>query len=189
MVAELSLAALVATTFRDPAAAARQVLSLRLPRRALGHSLAFVVVTSTILTYVQGVILGVTQPIMPFASTPIALAIAQGGILLLVVHAVHRVGAALGGRGDLDGALAAVTWVEFVLLLVQLVQTFLLLVAPPVGAIVGLASIGLFLWLLTVFTAELHGFSSRWRVFMGIVLTGGAMLLALSFVFGLLLRF
>ncbi|RMH43612.1 MAG: YIP1 family protein, partial [Alphaproteobacteria bacterium] len=185
----MNLPGLVRTTFTDPASAARQILSLRLPRRALALGLAFVVVASTILTYLQGLILGLDGGMMPFARSPLVLAMAQGGMLLLVVHAVHRVGAGLGGHGDFEGALAAVTWVEFVLLLVQLAQTVLLLVIPPVGGIVGMASIVVFLWLLTVFTAELHGFASRWRVFLGIVLTGGAMLLAMSFVLGLVLRF
>jgi hypothetical protein len=45
------------------------------------------------------------------------------------------------------------------------------LVAPPLAGIIGLGGFVLFLWLMTAFIAELHGFASRGLVFLGMVLT------------------
>jgi Na+/H+-dicarboxylate symporter len=60
-----------------------------------------------------------------------------------------------------------------------------MVVLPPVGAIVNLAGFVIFLWLLTNFIAELHGFRSLLAVFGGIIF--GMVLLAFGLAVVLLL--
>ena len=72
-------------------------------------------------------------------------------------------------------------WLQLLMLALQVLQLIATLVAPPFAGIIGLAGFALFLWLMTAFIAELHGFRSRGRVFLGLVLTG----LGTGFVLGI----
>ena len=73
-------------------------------------------------------------------------------------------------------------WIEGVLVLLQAVQMVLLLLAPPLAEALGLIGIALFLWLLTNFVAELHGFRSAAKVFFTILGTVLALSFAAAFV-------
>ncbi|NJR43059.1 MAG: hypothetical protein HC767_10775 [Akkermansiaceae bacterium] len=87
----------------------------------------------------------------------------------------------------MNDALLVVVWLQVLMLGLQLLQVLLLLISPVLAAVVGLAGIVLFLWLLTNFVAELHGFQSLLAVFGAIVLTGFAV--AFLFVFILAMFF
>jgi len=53
----------------------------------------------------------------------------------------------------------------------SLIEDELILALPLLAELLGLMAMGLFLWLLTVFTAELHGFRRLGMVFLGILAT------------------
>jgi DNA-binding transcriptional regulator of glucitol operon len=80
-----------------------------------------------------------------------------------------------------------VVWLQVIMLGVQVVQVVALIIAPPVAAIINLAGLVLFFWLMTSFIAELHGFTSRGKVLAGILVTSFAV--AMILVFLLLLTF
>ncbi len=109
----------------------------------------------------------------------------QTGFAIGSVFVLHHVGRAFGGGGDLDGAVAVMAWMTFVLNLVSLVQVVVWLVAPILAGLIGLFSGILIFVLLTCFCAELHGFRSLFMTFIGIVFTiftilfGFSLLLAL----------
>jgi hypothetical protein len=64
-----------------------------------------------------------------------------------------------------------VVWLQCLTLVLQLLQLVALVIAPPLAGIIGLGGFVLFLWLMTHFIAELHGFRNRGLVFLGMVLT------------------
>ena len=101
--------------------------------------------------------------------------------LALTVILIHRVGRAFDGHGTFADALLVVVWLQLLMLALQVLQLIATLVAPPFAGIIGLAGFAVFLWLMTAFIAELHGFRSRARVFLGLVLTG----LGTGFVLGI----
>ena len=120
----------------------------------------------------------------------VAFAFVAGVHPLVGLYAAFMVGlitAVFGGRPGMisgaTGALAVVTWLQVVLVCVQLVQTVALLLMPPLGLLIGWAALLLFLWMLTNFVAELHGFKSLGLVFVMILASS----LGIVFVFSLVL--
>jgi hypothetical protein len=73
---------------------------------------------------------------------------------------------------------------QFILLCVQGAQLVALLVVPPLADLLSVAGLVVFLWLLTAFVAELHGFASMGRVLAGII----GSLFAAAFVLAILVQ-
>ncbi len=85
---------------------------------------------------------------------------------------MYLVGRKFGGRGTLAGAVALIAWTEFILSLLQVAQIVALVILPPLAEVIGLLGLLVFLWLLSQFVAELHGFASAWKVLFVILVTG-----------------
>lgn len=170
-------------TVQNPKEGARALLSLRLPANVAWVGLVLMAVVSSALSTVTFLMSGASgdsslDPAMVALFTnPIQLAAMQAGLLLIGALLIHGVGRMFGGTGQINEALLLVAWLEFILLLLQIAQTMILLISEPMAAALGLFGLVLFLWLLSNFIAELHGFSSVLAVFFGII---GAVL-ALSF--------
>lgn len=167
------LMALTELTLQDPRRATRALQAEDVPHLARMLGLLLVSVLSACLASIQ---IGVqTEPVPPLiaamTASPFRAAALQGGIMVLTVVLIHTVGRALGGKGNLPDALLIIVWLQFLMLAPQLLQLAADLVAPALVGIIGLLSLGLFFWLLTSFVAELHGFSSRGLVFLGVIIT------------------
>ena len=170
------LIALARLTLEDPRAATRALLSEGVPMPARTAGLLLVAVVSALLASVQ---LGLSpQPMDPISAfmlaSPFRAAVVQWGFLALSVLLIHRVGRAFGGGGSFADALLVVVWLQVLMLVVQALQLVTGLLVPPLAGLIGLAGFALFLWLMTCFIAELHGFASRGKVFMVMVLTAFA---------------
>jgi hypothetical protein len=94
-----------------------------------------------------------------------------------------------GGRGRFDDAIVLVAWIEFIMVLSQAIQIVVMLVLPPLSLLVSVASLVVFVWLMTHFTAALHRLRSLGRVamaliggFVGIVVLAAMVLGALGIV-------
>jgi len=177
--------ALAGLTVQDPRQAARVLLAEGVPMRARTAGLLLVAVVSALLASVQ---LGTSpQALDPFSAfmlaSPFRAAVVQWLFLALTVVLIHRVGKAFGGRGSFPDALLIVVWLQLLTLALQLLQLVASLVAPPLVGVIGLGGFVLFLWLMTAFIAELHGFASRGLVFLGMILTA----IAAGFVLGIVL--
>jgi hypothetical protein len=113
-------------------------------------------------------------------ASPFRAALFQWGFLALSVLLMHRVGRAFGGRGSLADALLVVVWLQIIMLGFQTLQLVVSPILPPLAGVIGLVSFVVYFWLMSCFIAELHGFASRGRVFLGIILTGLAAGLVLA---------
>lgn len=176
---------LAGLTFQDPRRAVRALLAEDVPMRARTAGLLLVAVVSALLASLQ---LGTSpQAVDPFSAfmlaSPFRAAVVQWLFLALTVVLIHRVGKAFGGRGSFPDALLIVVWLQLLTLALQLMQLVASLVAPPLAGLIGLVGFVLFLWLMTAFIAELHGFASRGLVFLGMILTA----IATGFVLGIVL--
>ena len=114
---------------------------------------------------------------------PLVVTIGQTINSVVMVFAIYWIGQALGGLGGFNDAIVAVTWLQFIMVLIQVAQTVLILISPAVSGMLGIFGIGVFFYLLTYFIAAIHGFTSLARVFMMIIAT----LFGLSFVLTILL--
>jgi Yip1 domain len=182
----LSLAQL---TLQDPRQAARQLLAEGVPLPARTGGLLLVAVVSALMASLQlGTSPQALDPLTAFMlASPFRAAVVQWLFLALSVLLIYRVGRAFGGRGSLPDALLIVVWLQLLTLVLQVLQLVATVVAPPLAGIIGLGGFALFLWLMTAFIAELHGFSSRGLVFLGMVLTALGAGLILGFALILIL--
>ena len=157
-------------TIRAPQEAAQAVLTLNLLRNVLWLGLALVITLSTLLA--SAVLLMVPMPEAGAGvPMPVVMGIVQAVFLVLVSLGIAVIGARFGGKGDFDGALALMVWLQAVFLVVQAFQIAAIAIGLSVLAdIVSLASIPLFFWLMAQFVTVLHGFSSVWKTFWAIIM-------------------
>lgn len=181
---------LVVQTVKAPQEGASTILSLGLTRDILSQLLALVVVLSVLVGQL-GVILmggGMEDGAMtgPFVMSPLMATAVQMMILFILIVSVHVIGRALGGTGSFEESLALVTWLQFILLCLQVLQIVAIVVFPTLGALIGIASIVLFLWLLINFVAVIHGFTSLGLVFAGVLISAFGILFGMSLVLAML---
>ncbi|WP_275565600.1 Yip1 family protein [Psychromarinibacter sediminicola] len=174
----------------QPREAARWVMSFDMPRLARWEVLLLVVALSVIAAHISIVWLigpgpeaGMMAPLLQY---PWTTAIIQMSILVISVFAVFWIGRAMGGTGGFGDAILLVAWLQFCLLCLQVVQTAVMLVFPPLAGLIGLAGVGLFFWLLTNFVAELHGFQSLGQVFLMVIVSILGIVFALSLILTLI---
>ena len=164
-----ALIGLLRLTLANPRAAAAQLKALNLPASAGWTALVLMSVVSA-GTGVVGFLLapGEMDPgLDALFGSPLRTALVQLGALALTGVLAHWVGARFGGRGTLPQALVLVAWAQLPPILLQLVQIVAMLVLPGLAPLIGLAGFALYVVLLSLFIAELHGFRSGIVVFFG----------------------
>jgi Yip1 domain len=171
-------------TVRRPREGARALMRLNLPMSARWTALMLMAVLSAVFTHLSIAAMPLPDQagMEGVIATPMRTAALQVVMLVVLVQAVYRLGRWRGGSGSFADAMLLISWLQFILLVLQVVQIALLVLLPPVGELLGLVGLVLFLWLLTNFTAELHGFRSLLLVFLGII----AALVSLAFLLSLL---
>ncbi len=172
-------------TVRQPRTTLGALLALDLPRQALWLAMVLVVVVSVILAEIVNIVLvatvgdgDVTGPVL----SPFAFGGIQMMILILSVVLIDRVGRMMGGTGTVEGAILAVTWLQFIMICLQVAQSVALVLFPFGATVIVLFGVALFLYLLTAFVAELHGFASMGRTFGMILMVFVGVALGLSFI-------
>lgn len=185
--------ALAGLTFRNPQAAARGLMAQGWPASAVWMSLVLTVVVAALMAFGASTIIPagtVDDPrVVDLTRFPMIIAGIQMVAMLVAAGLMASVGRLFGGQGRFIDALLLVVWIEVLLLVVQAVQIFLTLIAPPVAGLLGLAAIALFLWLTVQFVKALHGFTSSIKVVLVMVATMITVGFVLSFVlaaFGLM---
>jgi hypothetical protein len=172
-------------TVQSPREGARMVMRADLPMPARWVALALMAVVSSLMAHLS-------MRLMPMESqaqmggmmaSPIQTAILQAALMLVSVHAVYHIGRWRGGQGSFADALILMGWLQFLLLILQVVQIVTQIILPPLSNLIGFVSIGIFLWLISNFIAELHGFSSVFKTMLAVLAT----LFAAGFILSLLL--
>lgn len=168
-----SILQMVWRTVLNPREGAEEVLALGVPRQALWTLLFLVVVLSIMLGQISNLLM--TQmsdtPLTGLLANPVATGLIQLALLVVAVYAIYAVGRAFGGTGSFNEALLLVSWLQFIMVCIQVVQTAFMVILPPFAALVGVAGLFLFLWLLTNFVAVIHGFHSLGQVFVMILVS------------------
>ncbi len=159
-----TLLPLVLLSVRNPRDAAQLLLSLSIPREAVAPALALVVVLSVLLASLGAMI----DPAMPEgAHMPLTgLALMIGGFLSAYIGGIHWGGRLSGGQGTLRGAAILMIFLQFVLLVGQVVQIVLWIVAPPLAGFFVIAAALLALWININFIDVLQGYGSLLKSFL-----------------------
>jgi hypothetical protein len=171
-----SVSALVRETLLRPREAAQRVLQMNVPDDARWLSFVLVVVLSVILGQASVVLMGDEG----FGGSLLMMAVFQSMVLLGLVAGVQGIGRVFGGQGQFPDTLVLITWLQFVMLVFQLVQIVALIVIPPLFGIVTILSLLVFLRTLASFVMVLHGFGSILKVTIGILFSFFVMAFAMA---------
>ncbi len=177
-----TLLPMVWRTITNPREGAEEVLALGVPRQALWTILLLVLVLSIILGQITTLLVATAAGVTvqgPLAN-PMITGVLQLVLLVVAIYAIHFIGRSMGGKGSIDEAILLVAWLQFVMVCIQVVQTGLMLILPPLASIVGIVGLVLFMWLLTNFIAVIHGFRSLGQVFVMILISMFVMAFILS---------
>ncbi|WP_255330050.1 YIP1 family protein [Paracoccus albicereus] len=177
-------------TLRSPAEAARALIARNLPMNTRWMALIVAVSLSALMNWVLTRMLApevspeaaAASPMMTLSSQPLLLAAMQFGAVVTTAALMDGVGRVFGGRGNFADALLLVTWIEVMLLVVQILQVVFLMILPPLAALMGLIALVLFVGLTVIFTKTLHGFESTLKVVFGVLMTAIAAVFVLSFI-------
>lgn len=182
------LVAAVLRTITRPQDEAEVVMAEGLPQSALWTMLAAVVAVSVVLGQGSLMLVDSDGGVMtnPYLANPLLMFAVQMGILVVMIFATFHIGQWLGGMGGFAPTIAVVTWLQFVLVCVQVVQSAALLLLPPVADLLGIAGLVLFLWLFTNFVAVLHGFQSLGLVFVMILMSAFGVTFVISLILTML---
>lgn len=169
-----NLMGLVRMTFADPRQAAQVVMRLPMPLQARWAAVALMAVLSAILMQAMAGLMppaiGPDGQELP-AIAPFFWAGMVGFGMVLTALLAFAVGRWRGGRGELPDAVILVAWLQFIQLLIVVLQLAVLVILPVLAPVIEVGAVLVFLWLLVNFVAEMHGFRSLGMVFLGIVLT------------------
>lgn len=162
--------ALVRQTVLDPPRGVARLLALDPPLQARWIGLGIVMTLSALLATLSEMMLAVaTDNRIAPAPAPITMVIVQGVLLVYGAWAMAFFGQRFGGKGQFADALLLVVWMEFVLILGQVVQLAMVALFPMSALVLTVALVGLMFWLLVRFTAALHGFENIALVAFGVI--------------------
>ncbi|WP_444451510.1 YIP1 family protein [Rhodobacter capsulatus] len=172
--------ALVRLSFSDPVAAAERVTSLLDSSKARWLAFGAVIAVGAALGLLGEILFSlVTGVDLGPAASPFLMAAIQGALLLYSAFAMAFFGRQFGGQGRFGEAFALMIWIQAIMVGAQLMQVAVMLMFPIIGVLMTLVLFGVMLWLITLFTAALHGFENLMLTGIGVVVVffGSAMLI------------
>ena len=176
-------------TIENPNEGARAVLSYPTGREFLWSVLTLVSVLSVLMVLAMNIAFPPppdTTLTVPFLGTPLLFALVMWGTLVMLVFCVHYIGHMFGGTGRFEQSIALVVWVQFLLMVSQLVQLVVAAVSISVAAFLGLAFMLYWVWIFTCFVTVLHGFENRALVLGGMGLSLMGVLFGLSLIISMI---
>lgn len=180
------LRVLILRSFTQPREVASVLMALKLPSEARWTALCLVMVLSALLSLLVEALMNAVSRGAGISSVMeiVVMTALQGGLILYGAAAMTFFGRRAGGQGRFADAMVLVTWIEFILILGQLAQFVLMLVLPSLTMIGAAALVALLFYLLTQFTAALHGFTNLVMVALAVIAVffGTAMFAGVIFV-------
>ena len=185
-----SIGTLTILSLQNPALAARFVLASGFRRDILWSLLLLVSIANATLVWVSNALTGPTpeqlaqMPIQipAIIFSPLFAFVFLAGALVITVHVLHWLGAAIGGTGSLENMLAVLVWLQGLRVMAQVVLLVLMLAVPTLAGLFGLAVAILSLWILVHFVNEATGLDSIFKT-VGVLLSAMVgVILGLSFI-------
>lgn len=154
---------LMVETITAPQRAARALQKLQPQSQAIWLALCLATVLSVLVAALSQLIVPLPPELAEQAVkiSPFAFAILSMAGLLMVAFTVHWTGVSLGGQGSLEDCIAAIVWLQFLLVFLNLAEILLALASPVLGGASALATMAIILWALVNFVDVVHDFSSR----------------------------
>lgn len=160
-------------TLRNPLEAWRLLQALPWGRAERWSLILVTAALAAILSWIGAQLLPVSAEaggvLAALSQAPVAMAGVQVGSALLGAFLLAEVGRIFGGTGRFLDALLAVGWVEAVMVALQALQLVATVVLPPLGALIGIATLMLAAYLIVAMTMAVHGFRNPLLVVLGII--------------------
>ena len=161
-----ALIGLAGRTVSQPREVATAVLSFGADRRTLWMALGLVVAVGVLLgEAVQAVMPPPPEDVEVVYIPPLLFAAVLYAFTAAFAWLLAELGRRLGGPGRFDEALALIVFLQFALLLAEVVQILLVFVAPPLAAFWFLGILVLAFWVNIQFVDVLHGYGSLLKSF------------------------
>lgn len=174
-----NLWSLLRLTVLNPGEAARRVLELPMTGAGRLAALGIVSALSAMLLWLTYAAFPMTLPdgseLEPVG--PLTWAMMVGAGVFLLTGLIYIVGRIAGGRARFGDLVLLLAWFQFVQMSLYVGQILLLVLLPPLGVLVTLASLGLTVWILAHMIRVAHGFQTVLGPILGIV--GGTILIFL----------
>ncbi len=160
-----------------PRDAARQVVTWDLPISILLEAAVAVSCLGAVITWIGALLMpGAGDPlILFFGGMPVLIVVTQLINLVMIAALITGVGRLCGGHGTLKGAFTTIVWINTVMILLQLAQSVVVWLIPPLALLVSFLLFNWVIWAMTVFIAELHGFKNIFAVAVLVFLTAMVM--------------
>lgn len=148
----------------DPAAAARQLMSMQIPRNILWSALFLVATLNTIIFTISDLLVPGPTPLGSLFSTPFTVFGMVAGGLFLTVYSIFWTGRVMGGKAAVDDIMVLIVWLQFLRLLVQAAVLVLVLTIPMISAllvsVLVLVAVVMGLYILLHFVKQAHQLES-----------------------------
>ncbi len=176
-------------TLFAPRSAASRIMALNLPSQGLWMALVLMAVLNAI---VYSASLHLSAPmdsstmamIPPVFRSPLLFSMALGGVLVLTIFALTRVGEKMGGTGTLVDVLALMTWLQVLRFALQLAVVVLMLLVPSLGGILVMVASVWGVIILVAFIDRAHGYANLFKAAGVIIIAVLAIVIGLSLVLG-----
>lgn len=172
---------LTVQSIRKPREAAARMIALKLGREVLWTALALIVTLSAIGFYITNVMLAPATmppetaqeigPMMMRRMSPTMVTLMVFGNMVVLIFALYWVGRMLGGKASLPDMILVLTWTQFLLLVFQVIQTAMFLVAPVLAAFLTLAALVYLFYVFLVFLTVAEGFDGVPRALLQLLIT------------------
>lgn len=171
---------LTATTLRNPAAAAQELMSLHLPRSVLWTALILMATLQALTFGVSEILIPTTAPVPLVFDSPLAFFGMAVVALALTVYSLQWTGRMLGGSGSLEDVMVIIVWIQVLRVVVQLLALVLTIVMPGLALLLVFVATILGLYILVHFVNEAHRLNSLLRASGVLVSSVIVMVLGLS---------
>lgn len=171
---------LTATTLRNPAAAAQELMSLHLPRSVLWTALILMATLQALTFGVSEILIPTTAPVPLVFDSPLAFFGMAVVALALTVYSLQWTGRMLGGSGSLEDVMVIIVWIQVLRVVVQLLALVLAIVMPGLALLLVFVATILGLYILVHFVNEAHRLNSLLRASGVLVSSVIVMVLGLS---------
>ncbi len=162
---------LLRLTVVNPGQAADDLLRLPILGSMRFVALAVVAALSGVALWSTYAMAPMTMPdgsvMMPFG--PLSWAVMVGAGVMITAGLIFVCSRVAGGKASFTDLILLMSWFQFLQLALFLAQMVLIVLLPPLGALVALASVGLTFWVLAHFIKAANGFASVLGPFLGII--------------------
>ena len=132
---------LAVQTLTDPAAVARTLIALKLPRAVLWQALLLVAVLQAAIYAVSLLFIHGPQPLDWLFGSPLQFLGIGLLAIVLFIHGIHLFGKMFGGKGSLEDVLVVMVWIQALRMAAQAVALPLSVTIPILALLLMVAAL------------------------------------------------